>query len=168
MKYFDTNITNFKVRYATKDDINIIFDYIKKLAEYEHLLNEVKATQQELTESIFERHRAETLIAEYNGSPVGFALYFYNYSTFLGKANMYLEDLFIDEEYRNRGFGKAIFAVLAKICIQQGCGRLDWSVLNWNTPSIEFYKRLGARPIDDWTVYRLDEEKLKNLSQHIK
>lgn len=164
MKYFDTAIDGFKLRYASEKDISLIFYFIKQLAQYEHMSDDVVATEEGLRQSIFQQKRAEVLIAEYNDEPVGFALYFYNYSTFLGKANIYLEDLFIEEKYRNKGFGKAIFYVLAKICTEQGCGRLDWAVLNWNTPSIEFYKKLGARPIDDWTTYRLEKEALTNLA----
>lgn len=166
MKYFDTPIKDFKLRSTSKEDISLIFHYIKQLAEYEHMTADVVATQEGLTKSIFDQKKAEVLIAEYLGEPVGFALYFYNYSTFLGKANIYLEDLFIEEKHRNKGFGKAIFYVLAQICVSQGCGRLDWSVLNWNTPSIEFYKKLGARPIDDWTTYRLEKEELLNLANN--
>lgn len=164
MRYFDTEVDNFRLRYASEEDISLIFYFIKQLAQYEHMSDDVVATEEGLRKSIFRQKRAEVLIGEYQGKPVGFALYFYNYSTFLGKANIYLEDLFIEEKYRNRGFGKAIFYVLAKICAEQGCGRLDWAVLNWNTPSIEFYKKLGARPIDDWTTYRLEKEALINLA----
>jgi GNAT superfamily N-acetyltransferase len=164
MQTFDTQIQDFVIRYTTKEDIGLIFYFIKQLAEYEHLSDAVVATEDGLLESIFVQKRAQVLIAEYKKKPVGFALFFYNYSTFLGRANIYLEDLFIEEKYRGNGFGKAIFSVLAQICVKQNCGRLDWSVLNWNKPSIAFYESLGAKPILDWTVYRLEGEKLSALA----
>lgn len=151
-----------EIREGTAADILLIRDFIYKLAVYERLENEMTATEDQLTETLFgDRSYANTLIAFWDGVPSGFALYFNNYSTFLAKPGIYLEDLFVLEEYRGRGLGKALLKELAKICIEKDYGRLEWSVLDWNTPSIEFYKSLGAMPMDEWTVFRLTGDTLK-------
>lgn len=156
---------NFQIRKAAPSDSSLIFDLITKLSIYEKLESEVKTSPEELQKQIFKNKYAEVLIAEEGEIPVGFALYFFNFSTFLGKPGLYLEDLFIETEHRGKGYGKALLTELAKIAKDKHCGRMEWSVLNWNTPSIEFYKSLGAKPMDEWSVYRLTEEKIYDLAQ---
>ncbi len=155
----------FQIRKAVPKDTPVIFDLIKKLALYERLENDVITSVEELQENIFSKNFAKVLIAEESGKPVGFALYFYNFSTFVGKPGIYLEDLFVEPEYRGKGYGKALLVALAKIAKEEDCGRFEWSVLDWNTPSIEFYKALGAKPMDEWTVFRLDAAGIANLSE---
>lgn len=157
---------NFTIRKATPQDTPTIFHLIKQLAEYEKLSSAVTATEAELERTIFTDGYAEVLIAEENGKPVGFALYFYNYSTFLAKPGLYLEDLFVEPEYRGKGYGKKLLIELAKIAQESNCGRMEWSVLDWNTPSINFYKFLGAEPMDEWTVFRLTETEISTLANH--
>ncbi len=154
----------FVIREANSSDINLIFDFICDLADYEKLRHDVTATPEILHESIFVKKQAEVLIAELDVVPVGFALYFHNFSTFKGKACLYLEDIFIKPQYRGKGFGKAIFNRLAKIAVERGCDRFDWAVLDWNEPSINFYKSLGAFPMDEWTVFRLTGDALKRVA----
>ena len=154
----------FVIREANSSDINLIFDFICDLADYEKLRHDVTATPEILHESIFVKKQAEVLIAELDGVPVGFALYFHNFSTFKGKACLYLEDIFIKPQYRGKGFGKAIFNRLAQIAVERGCDRFDWAVLDWNEPSINFYKSLGAFPMDEWTVFRLTGDALKSVA----
>ena len=154
-----------EIKAASIDDVPLIFSFIKKLAEYEKLLDEVVATEDGLREVLFgERRYAETVIAYSHNEPVGFALFFHNFSTFVGKPGIYLEDLFIDPAHRGKGYGKALLAHLAKLAQERNCGRLEWAVLNWNQPSIEFYESLGAKPMNEWTVYRLTGEALENLA----
>ncbi len=161
---FVTGIPGFVIRFARPDDISIILDFIKRLAEYEKLSKEVVATEEVLMESLFEKRQAEVIIGELEGRPVAFTLFFHNFSTFLGKANLYLEDLFVDEGCRGLGLGKVMFSCLAKIAVERGCERLDWWCLDWNEPSIAFYKGMGAVPMSDWTVYRLEGERLKKMA----
>ena len=158
-------MNNFQIRKATPEDTQTIFDLIYKLAVYEKLENDVITTVEELRTNIFEKKFAEVLIAEEDEKPVGFALYFHNFSTFVGKPGIYLEDLFVEPETRGKGYGKALLVELARIAKERNCGRLEWSVLNWNTPSIEFYKSLGAKPMDEWTVFRLDKTGIENLAK---
>ncbi|PKO95458.1 MAG: GNAT family N-acetyltransferase [Bacteroidetes bacterium HGW-Bacteroidetes-7] len=155
----------FVIREAISSDINLIFDFICDLADYEKLRHDVTATPEILHESIFVKKQAEVLIAELDGLPVGFALYFHNFSTFKGKACLYLEDIFIKPQYRGKGYGKAIFNRLAQIAVERGCDRFDWAVLDWNEPSINFYKSLGAFPMDEWTVFRLTGDALKSVAK---
>ena len=155
----------FIIRKAEAKDIATIFDLIKKLAVYEKLENDVITSEKELCENIFNKNFAKVLIAEEDEKPVGFALYFYNFSTFVGKPGIYLEDLFVEPEFRGKGYGKALLIELAKIAQAENCGRFEWSVLDWNTPSIEFYKSLGAKPMDEWTVFRLNKEGIENLAK---
>jgi GNAT superfamily N-acetyltransferase len=153
------------IRIATEQDVPLILEFIRALAVYERLADRVVATEESLRETLFGHPRfAEVLIAEDGGAPVGFALFFHNYSTFLGRPGIYLEDLFVKPEARGRGFGKALLARLAAIAKSRNCGRLEWAVLNWNKPSIDFYERLGAVPLDDWKVYRLIGEPLDKLA----
>ncbi len=156
----------FKIRKAIENDIPTIFELIKKLSVYEKLENEVITSEAELKKNIFGNNFAKVLIAEENDKPVGFALYFYNFSTFVGKPGIYLEDLFVEPECRGKGYGKALLVELAKMAEAENCGRFEWSVLDWNTPSIDFYKSLGAKPMDEWTVFRLDKNGVSNLANN--
>lgn len=151
---------------ATVSDVSLILDFITALAEYERLPQEVVATEELLKQTLFgERKVAEVVIGYADGTPVGFALYFHNYSTFLGRPGIYLEDLFIKPAYRGKGYGKALLVYLAKITKERNCGRLEWSVLDWNVPSISFYKKLGAIAMDDWTMYRVTGKALDKLAE---
>ena len=156
----------FHIRTAQPSDSQTIFNLIYKLAVYEKLENDVVTSPEELREQIFEKKYAEVLIAEEDGNPVGFALYFFNFSTFLGKPGLYLEDVFVEPDCRGKGYGKALLVELAKIAKEKDCGRMEWSVLDWNTTSIEFYKSLGAKPMDEWTVFRLTEKEIEDLSNN--
>lgn len=167
MKHYETSVEHFTIRFAEVSDVPLILQFIKDLAEYEEMLNEVVATEAILMESLFEKHQAEVIIGEYHGEPVGFALFFHNFSTFLGKANLYLEDLFVKPEMRGHGFGRILLAFLGKIAVERNCGRLDWWCLDWNVSSIEFYKSMGAKPMSDWTVYRVEGEHLKLLADRV-
>lgn len=154
------------IRIATPADVSAIAMLIRALAEYEKLSHAVSLDESHLREHLFGTRRyAEVLIAEDADQTVGFALFFHNYSTFLGKPGIYLEDLFVLPELRGRGHGKALLVELAKIAVERDCGRMEWSVLNWNTPSIDFYKKLGAQPMDEWSVYRLSGAALENLAR---
>lgn len=152
-------------RFATRTDAKLILNFIKELAKYENLSSEVIADEKTLTEWIFDKQKAEVIFALDNGKEVGFALFFHNFSTFLGRAGIYLEDLFVLPEYRKRGHGKGLIKELAKIAVERGCGRLELSCLDWNKPSIDFYLSLGAKQMSDWTVYRFSGESLKNLAK---
>ena len=155
---------SFLIRQAEKSDVPTILHFIKGLAEYEHLSHEVVATEELLTESLFSENKVAYCKLAFEGeTAVGFALYFYNFSTFLGRKGIYLEDLFVDPDQRGKGYGKALLVSLAKQAVEEGCGRVEWSVLDWNEPSINFYKSLGAVPMDEWTVFRLTGDALKNL-----
>ena len=159
------NRSQVKVRDATIDDLPLVLDFIRGLAEYEKLLDEVEATEESLREHMFgPRHYCEALIAEDAGGPAGFALFFHNYSTFQAKPGIHLEDLFVWPDRRGLGIGKTLLARLAKIAVDRGCGRVEWAVLNWNEPSIGFYKGLGARMMDEWATCRLDGDALMKLA----
>ncbi len=160
----DTKVSNFKIRFAKEEDTKLILDFIKELANYERLLQDVVATEEVLYDSLFVRKKAEVIIGEYNGKPVGFALFFHNFSTFLGKPGIYLEDLYIRSEIRGLGFGKIMLSFLGKLALERDCGRLEWWCINWNEPSIKFYKEMGAKPMDEWTVYRIDDVALCDLA----
>jgi len=151
-------------RYAEESDIPQILEFIKGLASYENMLDEVVATEELLREWIFEKKRAEVILALEADKAVGFALFFHNFSTFLGRAGIYLEDLFVNPEHRGKGYGKALLQKLAQIALERGCGRLEWSCLDWNKPSIDFYLSLDAKPMDEWTVYRLAGDTLSRLA----
>lgn len=163
----DTEDLNTQVsfRFATPDDTETILEFIKALAQYEKLEHEVVATPKLLNEWIFEKEKAEVIFVVVEGKEVGFALFFHNFSTFLGRAGIYLEDLFVKPEFRGCGYGKALLVKLSQITVERGCGRLEWSCLDWNTPSIGFYTSLGAVCMDDWHTYRLTGESLNQLSQ---
>ena len=147
--------TEMTIRFATEADVATILKFIKSLAEYEKMLDEVIATEDLLREWLFEKQKAEVIFAVVDGKEVGFALFFHNFSTFLGRAGVYLEDLFVLPEYRGFGYGKALLQKLAQIALERGCGRLEWWCLDWNQPSIDFYRSLGAEPMSEWTTYRL-------------
>ena len=152
-------------RFAEERDTPLILDFIRRLADYEHLLDQVVADEATLADQLFGKKNAEVLFALENGKEVGFALFFHNFSTFLGRAGLYLEDLFVLPEHRGKGYGKAILQRLAAISLERGCGRMKWWCLDWNQPSIGFYKSLGAEPMSDWTVYRLTGEILRDLAE---
>ena len=152
-------------RNATKDDCALILSFIKALAEYEKMSDDVVATEDLLHEWIFEKQSAEVIFALEDGREVGFALFFHNFSTFVGRAGIYLEDLFVLPEYRKRGHGKALILELARIAVERKCGRMEWSCLDWNQPSIDFYLSLGAKPMNEWTTYRLSGDALDSLGE---
>lgn len=160
----DTKLNDFKLRFAEISDVSLILEFIKELANYEKMLHEVVATEEVLIESLFERKVAEVVIGEYKNKPVAFALFFYNFSTFLGRPGIYLEDLYVSPEMRGKGIGKIMLSFLAKLAIERNCGRLEWWCLDWNEPSIQFYKQMGAVPMDEWTVYRVHDEELDKLA----
>lgn len=153
------------LRDATEDDVPLILRFIRELAEYERLPHEVVASEESLRETLFgPRRYAEVIIAEHSGDPAGFALFFHNYSTFLGRPGIYLEDLYVRPEMRGHGYGKALLARLAKLAVERKCGRLEWAVLNWNEPAIQFYRSLRALPQDQWQVYRIAGKALADLA----
>lgn len=164
-KLIHTTIKDFKLRFAEEKDVELILQFIKELAAYEELLHEVVATKETLHDSLFKRKVAEVIIGEYEGKPVGFALFFHNFSTFLGRSGIYLEDLYVKPEIRGEGLGKVFLSYLAKLAIERDCGRLEWWCLDWNKSSIKFYKKMGAIPMDDWTVFRVCDEALTNLAE---
>lgn len=152
-------------RYSVREDVPLILKFIKELASYEKLSHEVVATEELLEEWIFEKEKAEVIFAVYDGKEVGFALFFHNFSTFLGRGGIYLEDLYIYPEHRGLGYGKQLLKHLASIAVERGCGRLEWWCLNWNKPAIEFYRSIGAERMSDWTVYRLSGETLQDMGK---
>jgi len=156
--------SDLQFREATQSDTKLILTFIKELAAYEKLSNEVFATEELLHEWLFVKQKAEVIFAVKDDKEIGFALFFHNISTFLGKAGIYIEDLFILPEYRGKGYGKQILKQLAGIALDRGCGRLEWSCLDWNKPSIDFYLSLGAKPMSEWTLYRLSDDTLRSLS----
>ncbi len=156
---------NLTFRTAERKDTELILQFIKKLAEYEKMSNEVIADVKTLEERIFDRQKAEVIFAVEDGKEIGFALFFHNFSTFLGRDGIYLEDLFVEPDYRGRGYGKALLKKLASIAVERGCGRLEWWCLDWNKPSIDFYLSLGAEPMSDWTTYRIAGETLRELAK---
>lgn len=160
----DTGIPGLKLRFAEEKDAALILEFIKGLASYEKMLDCVTATEEILVDSIFRRKMAEVIIGELEGEPVSFALFFHNFSTFLGRPGIYLEDLFVKPEMRGKGIGKLMLSYLARLAVERNCGRLEWWCLDWNTPSIEFYKQMGAVPMDEWTVYRVTDKALIDLS----
>jgi GNAT superfamily N-acetyltransferase len=162
-RYHEVNLLS--IVSATEQDVPIILDMIRELAEYEKLLDICVATEDQLRRTLFgERPAAEVLIARLEGAPVGFALFFPNYSTFLAQPGIFLEDLYVKPHARGKGAGLALLSELARIAVARGCGRVEWLVLDWNEPSIQFYRKLGAVPMDDWTTFRLTKEPLLNLA----
>jgi len=158
--------SNFKIRPACVADVPIILKLIRDLATYERAPNEVTATEEQLVDVLFgEKPAAEVLLAFEKDTPVGFALFFHNFSTWLGRPGLYLEDLFVKPEARGKGFGRALLVDLARIARDRGCGRMEWAVLNWNDPAIKFYRALGAKPMNEWTVFRLTHDGIARLAQ---
>lgn len=161
-------MTQLSIRPAAPADASLVFAFIRELAEYEKLANAVTTNETEIASALFgENPRVFCDIAEWNGKPAGFALWFYNFSTFRGRHGIYLEDLFVRPEFRGEGIGKALLANLAKRALREGCARVEWWVLDWNEPSIAFYKSLGAVPMDEWTVFRLTSDALEKLARHL-
>lgn len=158
------NAGAMEFRFAQRKDVPVILKFIKELADYEGMLDQVVATEELLTKWLFEKEKAEVLLGTCGGEIVGFALFFHNFSTFLGRAGIYLEDLYVRPEYRGRGYGKAFLNQLAGMAVERGCGRLEWWCLDWNKPSIDFYLGMGAKPMSDWTVYRIDGERLAQMA----
>ncbi len=153
-------------RAAEKKDCGLILYFIRELATYERMLDEVVATEVLLSEWLFDKHSAEVIFACEDGKEVGFALFFHNFSTFVGRAGLYLEDLYVLPEYRGKGYGKALLKRLAAIAVERGCGRMEWVCLDWNRPSIDFYRSLGAKPMDEWTIYRVAGESLQRIAEN--
>lgn len=153
------------IGFADPSDTALILQLIRELADYEHLLDQVVADEATLREQLFDRRGAEVLLARKGETVVGFALFFHNFSTFLGRSGLYLEDLYVRPAYRGRGYGKALLARLAALAVERGCGRMEWWCLDWNRPSIDFYRSLGAQPMDEWTAYRLTGETLHRLAR---
>jgi GNAT superfamily N-acetyltransferase len=158
-------LKEFQIRSARETDVKLILQFITELGAYEKLSHAVVATEEKLMNTLFRQHMAEVVIGEYKGEPVGFALFFHNYSTFLGQAGIYLEDIYIKPEMRGKGFGKRMLKHLAKLAVERDCGRFEWACLDWNEPSICFYKGLGAKALDDWTVYRVTGETLQKMAE---
>jgi GNAT superfamily N-acetyltransferase len=157
---------NLKIRTATRDDVAIILQLIRDLATYERAPDEATATEEQLVDVLFgEKPAAEVVLAFAEDVPVGFAVFFHNFSTWLGRPGLYLEDLFVKPEARGKGYGRALLVHLAKIARDRGCGRMEWAVLNWNEPAIEFYRKLDAKPMDEWTVYRLTAHEIDALAE---
>ena len=152
-------------RFATRKDVSLIMEFVKELAIYEKMEDQVVGTPELYNEWLFDKQKAEVIFALEDGKEVGFALFFHNFSTFLGRGGIYLEDLFVKPEYRGKGYGKGLIQKLAQIAVERGCGRLEWWCLDWNKPSIDFYLSLGAKPMNDWTVYRITGETLKDLGK---
>jgi GNAT superfamily N-acetyltransferase len=159
------SLSNFRIRAAVEEDVPLILQFVKKLARYERLSHDVSVTEDLLRKNLFgEKRMAEVILAEDQNTAVGFALFFPNFSTFLGKPGIYIEDIYVDESYRRRGFGYAMFIYIVRLAKERECGRLEWSVLDWNTPAIRFYEKMGAVPLSDWTTYRLTGESLRRLA----
>lgn len=163
-KLIDTKIENYKLRFAEKKDIPLILELIKKLAQYENMLDDVTATEETLMDSIFVRNVAEVIIGEYDGKPVSQAIFFYNFSTFDGKLGIYLEDIYVEPEFRGKDLGKILLKYVAKLAIERDCQRFEWACLDWNEPSIKFYKRLGAVQKDEWVIFRVSGDALTDLA----
>ncbi|MEO8277144.1 MAG: GNAT family N-acetyltransferase [Thermoanaerobaculia bacterium] len=154
------------LRFATIEDLPLVLDFIRRLAEYEKLADAVVADEKQLAKTLFgDRRIAEVVIADHAGTPAGFALFFHNFSTFIGKPGIYLEDLFVLPELRGKGIGEILLSYLAHLCVERDCGRFEWAVLDWNEPAIGFYKRLGAEPIDEWTTFRVSGDQLPALAK---
>lgn len=165
MKVFKTSIQGFSIRFAERNDVPLIFGFIKALAEYEKMLDRVIATEEKLTKTLFNEKQAEVVIAEENENPVGFALFYNTYSTFQGKASLFLEDLFIYPEFRGKGYGKMLFSFLAQVATERNYSRIDWWCLDWNLSSIGFYEKIGAVQQKEWSVFRLQDEKIIELAK---
>ena len=166
MNYYQIN-EHILLRFAEEKDTPLILEFIRGLAEYEHLLDTVKIEEADIKNYLFEKKLIEVVIGEYDGTPAGFALFFHNFSTFLGKPGIFIEDIFVKPEFRGNGLGKIFFSFIAKIAVERDCGRLEWLCLDWNKPSIEFYKKQGAKAMDEWTTYRVTGNGIDKLAEHI-
>ncbi len=167
-EFVETTVEGLTLRFANRGDTGLVLAFIRELAEYERLAHEVVADEALLRKNLFgERPHAEVILAELHGEPVGFALFFHNFSTFLGRPGIHLEDFFVRPEHRGRGIGTVLLAYLARLAVERGCGRLDWAVLDWNEPAMEFYRALGARCIDDWKIFRLDGDSLEAVARRL-
>lgn len=164
MDNYVSKIPNFSIRFAVEADLTLILEFIKELADYEHLSEYVTANEEILYKSLFEKRQAEALIADYNGEPAGFVVFFHNFSTFLGKAGIYIEDLYFKEKFRGLGLSREIFVFLAGLCQERGCERLEWNCLDWNEPAIKFYTKMGGTPKSEWTMYRIEGKTLTELA----
>lgn len=167
MKYYETSAADLRIRTAEREDASLILKLIRGLSEYEKMQNEAHVTEDLLRENLFEKKMAEVLLAEYRGKAVGYALFFPTFSTFLGTANLYLEDLFVIPEARGLGAGKALLACFAKIAVERNAGKAEWTVLNWNEPSIRFYEQMGARLLEEWSLCRMDRKALSALAEKL-
>ncbi|MCL1931218.1 MAG: GNAT family N-acetyltransferase [Treponema sp.] len=156
---------HIRLRFAEEKDVALIVGFIRGLAEYEHLLDTVKIQEADIKKYVFEKKLIEVVIGEYDGTPAGFALFFHNFSTFVGKPGIFIEDIFVKPEMRGKGLGKILFSFLAKIAVERNCGRLEWLCLNWNKPSIAFYKSQGAQAMDEWSTYRITGDNIKKLAE---
>jgi len=156
---------HISLRFAEERDAALILEFIRGLAEYEHLLDTVKITEADIRKYAFDRKLIEAVIGEYDGVPAGFALFFHNFSTFAGKPGIFIEDIFVKPEFRGKGLGKMFFSFLAKIAVERNCGRVEWLCLNWNKPSIEFYKSQGAKPLGEWTTFRVTGDDIDKLAE---
>lgn len=165
MNYIETKIKEVKFKRTTEKDILVILDFIKQIAIYEKMLDKVTATEQSIKESIFDNNRAEALLIEFNNEVIGYIIYFFNFSTFVGREGLYLEDLYIKPEYRGNGIGKKSFELLAHIAKENKCERLEWTCLDWNEPSLKFYKNIGAKPMTEWIIHRLDKEAIEKINE---
>ena len=167
-KTYHTGRSNFNLRSADENDTSLILYFIKALAQYEKMSDKVIATEKSIHDSLFIQKQAEVILAYENERPIGFALFYQTYSTFQGKANLFLEDIYIEEPYRHQGYGKIIFSVLAQIAIERNYSRIDWWCLDWNQKSIEFYQSIGAKQLSEWKVFRLQDDHIIQLSKYIK
>lgn len=161
----DTTLEDFKLRFATEKDVPLILQFINELAVYEKMSQDVVATEELLMENLFERKMAEVIIGEYKEKPVAFMLFFHNFSTFVGRPGIYLEDLYVKPEMRGMGIGKTMLTYLAKLAVDRECGRMEWVCLDWNEPALQFYKQLGAIPLDEWITFRLHKGALEKLAK---
>jgi len=165
MDYIETKTNGLKFKITTEEDIPVILYFIKQIAIYEKMLDKVTATEESLKKSIFENNRAEALLIEFNNEVIGYIIYFFNFSTFVGREGLYLEDLYIKPEYRGNGIGKKSFEVLVNIAKENKCERLEWVCLEWNEPSLKFYKNIGAKQMNEWIIHRLDKEAIDKINE---
>ena len=165
MNFIETKINEVKFKRTTEKDIPVILDFIKQIAIYEKMLDKVTATEESLKESIFDNNRAESLLIEFNNEVIGYIIYFFNYSSFVGREGLFIEDLYIKSEYRGKGIGKKSFEVLVNIAKENKCERLEWTCLDWNEPSLKFYKSIGAKQMKEWIIHRLDKEAIDKISE---
>lgn len=163
MNYIETKINGLRFKKTSEEDIPVILEFIKKIATYEKMLDQVMATEEKLRESIFQNNRAHALLIEFNNKIIGYIIYFFNFSTFIGRAGLYLEDIYIDPEYRGNGIGKEAFETLIHIAKEEKCERMEWVCLDWNEPSLKFYKSIGAEQMNEWIIHRLDKNAIDKV-----